>query len=137
MCNTIVRGGVVVLVRSSHFTFVSACSSINMHGMIFVYQDVKLQCTHYFLERYFCTQCTSYEVYVNVCVHSKISHKYSVEIVVCLQVFKVDATGMYSQKVCYKHGLEVEATILYGDLDESIRPAPPHQALKLLVKVLD
>ncbi|XP_071859201.1 arylalkylamine N-acetyltransferase 1 [Bombus fervidus] len=53
------------------------------------------------------------------------------------KVFKVDATGMYSQKVCYKHGLEVEAMIQYRDLDESIRPAPPHQALKLLVKVLD
>ena len=78
MCNTICHGGVVILVRSSHFVFVSACSSINMHGMIFVYQDVKLQCT-YFLERYFCTQCTSYKVYVNVRVRLKMPCKYSVQ----------------------------------------------------------
>ncbi|CAL7939497.1 unnamed protein product [Xylocopa violacea] len=53
------------------------------------------------------------------------------------KVFKADATGMFSQKVCLKHGFQVEAEIPYTDLDESIRPAPPHQALKLMVKVLN
>lgn len=53
-----------------------------------------------------------------------------------LQVFKADATGMYSQKVCLKHGFQVEAEIPYTDLPENIRPAPPHQAVKLMVKLL-
>ncbi|XP_012278747.1 uncharacterized protein LOC105698783 [Orussus abietinus] len=53
------------------------------------------------------------------------------------KVFKADATGIFSQKVCAKHGFEMEAEIPYADLDESIRPAPPHEALKLLVKLID
>ncbi|CAK9806794.1 Arylalkylamine N-acetyltransferase 1 [Anthophora plagiata] len=53
------------------------------------------------------------------------------------KVFKADATGMFSQKVCLKHGFQVEAEIPYTDLDVSIRPAPPHQALMLMVKVLN
>ncbi|XP_078035042.1 arylalkylamine N-acetyltransferase 1 [Augochlora pura] len=53
------------------------------------------------------------------------------------KVIKADATGMYSQKVCSKHGFEVEAEISYMELDESIRPAQPHEALKLMVKVLN
>nr|XP_050859244.1 arylalkylamine N-acetyltransferase 1-like [Vespula vulgaris] len=52
------------------------------------------------------------------------------------KVFKADATGMYSQKVCLKHGFQVEAEIPYTDLPENIRPAPPHQAVKLMVKLL-
>ncbi|EFN82472.1 hypothetical protein EAI_06330, partial [Harpegnathos saltator] len=52
-------------------------------------------------------------------------------------VFKADATGVYSQKVCLKHGFQVEAEIPYTELEESIRPAPPHEALKLMVKLLD
>nr|XP_012215337.1 PREDICTED: dopamine N-acetyltransferase [Linepithema humile] len=53
------------------------------------------------------------------------------------KVCKADATGAYSQKVCLKHGFQVEAEIPYVELDKSIRPAPPHQALKLMVKLLD
>ncbi|XP_025154425.1 dopamine N-acetyltransferase isoform X1 [Harpegnathos saltator] len=53
------------------------------------------------------------------------------------KVFKADATGVYSQKVCLKHGFQVEAEIPYTELEESIRPAPPHEALKLMVKLLD
>lgn len=53
------------------------------------------------------------------------------------KVFKADATGMFSQKVCLKNGFQVEAEILYKDLPENIRPAPPHEALKLMVKLLD
>lgn len=63
--------------------------------------------------------------------------KYDIQIVICSQVFKADATGMFSQKVCLKHGFQVEAEILYTDLDESIRPKPPHEALKLMVKILN
>lgn len=59
------------------------------------------------------------------------------QFVASLQVFKADATGMFSQKVCLKHDFKVEAEIPYTDLDESIRPAPPHQALKLMVKILN
>lgn len=54
-----------------------------------------------------------------------------------LQVFKADATGAYSQSVCLKHGFHVEAEIPYTELEESIRPAPPHLALKLMVKLLN
>ncbi|XP_020284520.1 dopamine N-acetyltransferase [Pseudomyrmex gracilis] len=53
------------------------------------------------------------------------------------KVCKADATGAYSQKVCSKHGFQVEAEIPYVELDKSIRPAPPHQALKLMVKLLN
>ncbi|KAL0130754.1 hypothetical protein PUN28_002402 [Cardiocondyla obscurior] len=53
------------------------------------------------------------------------------------KVCKADATGAFSQKVCLKYGFQVEAEIPYTELDKSIRPAPPHQALKLLVKLLD
>ncbi|KZC13533.1 Dopamine N-acetyltransferase [Dufourea novaeangliae] len=53
------------------------------------------------------------------------------------KVFKADATGMFSQKVCSKHGFQVEAEIPYTELDESIRPAPPHESLKLMVKILN
>ncbi|KAK2586379.1 hypothetical protein KPH14_010666 [Odynerus spinipes] len=53
------------------------------------------------------------------------------------KVFKADATGMYSQKVCLKHGFHDEAEIPYTDLPENIRPEPHHQALKLMVKLLD
>ncbi|KAL6434884.1 hypothetical protein ACFW04_005214 [Cataglyphis niger] len=53
------------------------------------------------------------------------------------KVCKADATGIYSQRVCLKHGFQVEAEISYAELDKSIRPAPPHQALKLMVKLLD
>ncbi|EZA61235.1 hypothetical protein X777_08447 [Ooceraea biroi] len=53
------------------------------------------------------------------------------------KVCKADATGLYSQKVCLKQGFRVEAEIPYAELDESIRPAPPHEALKLMVKLID
>ncbi|KAL6254527.1 hypothetical protein P5V15_014580 [Pogonomyrmex californicus] len=53
------------------------------------------------------------------------------------KVCKADATGAFSQKVCLKHGFQVEAEIPYSELDKSIRPTPPHQALKLMVKLLD
>lgn len=53
------------------------------------------------------------------------------------KVFKADATGAYSQSVCSKHGFQVEAETPYIDLEESIRPAPPHRALKLMVKILN
>jgi len=52
-------------------------------------------------------------------------------------VCKADATGAFSQKVYLKHGFHVEAEISYAELDKSIRPAPPHEALKLMVKLLD
>lgn len=49
---------------------------------------------------------------------------------------KADATGIYSQKVFEKHGFKTEAEILYTDIDEKLRPAPPHRSLKLMVLVL-
>lgn len=53
------------------------------------------------------------------------------------KVCKADATGAFSQKVYLKHGFQVEAEIPYTEMDKSVRPAPPHQALKLMVKLLD
>ncbi|EGI66085.1 PREDICTED: dopamine N-acetyltransferase-like [Acromyrmex echinatior] len=53
------------------------------------------------------------------------------------KVCKADATSAFSLKVYLKHGYQVEAEILYTELDKSIRPAPPHQALKLMVKLLN
>ncbi|XP_066602940.1 arylalkylamine N-acetyltransferase 1-like [Prorops nasuta] len=53
------------------------------------------------------------------------------------KIFKADATGLFSQKVFLKYGFHVESEILYSDLDEHIRPAKPHQALKLMVKTLE
>ncbi|XP_033210086.1 uncharacterized protein LOC117168492 [Belonocnema kinseyi] len=55
----------------------------------------------------------------------------------CFKVFKADATGLFSQKVFLKHGFQVEAEIPYSEIDENIRPDPPHRALQLLVKILD
>ncbi|XP_063994005.1 uncharacterized protein LOC135171407 isoform X2 [Diachasmimorpha longicaudata] len=52
------------------------------------------------------------------------------------KVMKADATGIFSQKVFEKHGFKTEAEILYSEIDEAIRPSPPHSALKLMVKVL-
>ncbi|XP_051164779.1 arylalkylamine N-acetyltransferase 1-like isoform X2 [Leptopilina boulardi] len=53
------------------------------------------------------------------------------------KIFKTDATGLYSQKVFLKYGFKTEAEILYLEIDENIRPEPPHQALKLMVKILE
>ncbi|XP_012523656.2 dopamine N-acetyltransferase isoform X1 [Monomorium pharaonis] len=53
------------------------------------------------------------------------------------KVCKADATGAFSQKVYEKYNFKVEAEIPYTELDESVRPAPPHQALKLMVKLLN
>ncbi|XP_043466559.1 uncharacterized protein LOC122501282 isoform X2 [Leptopilina heterotoma] len=53
------------------------------------------------------------------------------------KIFKADATGLFSQKVFLKYGFKTEAEIPYSDIDVSIRPGPPHQALKLMVKILE
>ncbi|XP_012254439.1 uncharacterized protein LOC105685159 [Athalia rosae] len=53
------------------------------------------------------------------------------------KVFKADATGIYSQKICTNFGFEIAAEIRYCEIDESIRPEPPHEALKLMVKILE
>ncbi|KAJ8683844.1 hypothetical protein QAD02_019636 [Eretmocerus hayati] len=53
------------------------------------------------------------------------------------KVMKADATGIFSQKVFRKYGFDVVTEIPYSEVDENLRPGPPHEALKLMVKVLD
>ncbi|XP_046743079.1 arylalkylamine N-acetyltransferase 1 isoform X1 [Diprion similis] len=53
------------------------------------------------------------------------------------KVFKADATGVYSQKICENFGFKTVAEIPYSEIDENIRPPPPHEALKLMVKILE
>lgn len=50
---------------------------------------------------------------------------------------KADATGIFSQKCFLKHDFEVITEIPYSEVEENLRPGPPHEALKLLVKILD
>ncbi|XP_034941736.1 uncharacterized protein AANATL7 [Chelonus insularis] len=49
------------------------------------------------------------------------------------KVIKADATGIYSQKVFEKHGFQTEFRIPYSEIDEKLRPKPPHKELKLMV----
>lgn len=53
------------------------------------------------------------------------------------QVIKADATGIYSQKCFLKYDFEVITEIPYSEVEENLRPGPPHEALKLMVKILD
>lgn len=53
------------------------------------------------------------------------------------QVMKADATGLFSQRVFLKHGFQSFAEVDYSELEDGLRPGPPHQALKLMVKLLD
>ncbi|XP_011504927.1 PREDICTED: uncharacterized protein LOC105367815 [Ceratosolen solmsi marchali] len=53
------------------------------------------------------------------------------------KVFKADSTGLFSQKAFLKNDFKIITEIRYSDVDERLRPGPPHEALKLLVKILD
>ncbi|XP_058803826.1 uncharacterized protein LOC131671440 [Phymastichus coffea] len=53
------------------------------------------------------------------------------------KVVKADATGVFSQRVFLKRGFEVRTEIAYSEVEARLRPGPPHQALKLMVKLLD
>ncbi|CAH2006044.1 unnamed protein product [Acanthoscelides obtectus] len=57
------------------------------------------------------------------------------------QLMKVDATSLFTQKVCESFGLEVEKAERYGDFKDKdgkkiYDTKPPHDYYKLMVKVL-
>ncbi|KAL7295726.1 hypothetical protein TKK_0011071 [Trichogramma kaykai] len=53
------------------------------------------------------------------------------------KIMKADATGLFSQKVFLKYDFNVITEIPYSDVEPSLRPGPPHKALKLMVKILN
>lgn len=57
------------------------------------------------------------------------------------KILKGDATGSFSQKICSKNGYEIIHELKYSDYKSEngepiFKPLPPHNSLKIMVKIL-